>query len=145
MNVVFILFVWGAIGSITVWISQTSPIDPTTHCPRPSEIACIECIKDQAAIWKTICVGLLGGFLALIVTWTNAAHAFDAAAVSLPAERALMDLYAAVQLSLISAFTFLGPIYESAVNAIAVSGLFLRCSSRDSVTTAFDDTGPPPA
>ena len=85
----------------------------------------IQFIKEQLDFSRLFFLGLVGGYLGIIVGWFNALHTNMRDIVPNKGEAALCDVAFCFELCIISLFFFFGPLFELAKQRQRISALFL--------------------
>jgi len=112
-NLTFVCSAWFLLGALTLWIHDQEIRDPAAQDPLPASNAQIDFIKEETAIWKGVALGLVAAYLAIVAGLVLALHAANRDIVTAPRDIFILNQYSNFQLTLMSLFMFLGPIYES--------------------------------
>jgi hypothetical protein len=138
-NLLFVCVVWLIFSAVTAWIHDRPIVSPADNNPKLSAQAQIEYIKEQTAIWKACTLGLLAVYLAGIVTATKELHDYDALLIKDPREVFFLWSYTNLELTIMSAYMFFGPIYEAAKKIMDTNQLLLNVSDGSSATSSTND------
>lgn len=125
-NLLFVGIVWLLLGAVTIWVHAYPIMGLPKDSYRPTAQAQIEYVKAQSAVWKSIALGLLAAYLGVIVTLVRELHVANEALVSAPQDRFLLNGYINLEVTVMSLFMFVGPIYETVAKVLRTNQLLLE-------------------
>jgi hypothetical protein len=129
-------FIWLTLVILTLWIRNrelaTEAISRLQSTELGDKTAKIEYLKEQVQFWRTVLLGIAGGYLALLISWANFLIGYNKAQVGgNEAETYILNQAALFAMGLYSVGLMICPLAEASQRHREATNLFLNIKEKE--------------